>query len=1255
VIRVCYSNQLEELVVALDQALPPPGRLFDGPWLVVPNRPLQLFIDLALARRRGISGNLDTLSMRGAFARLCTEAFPDVVLIERGQIVGELLALLANRPSSGGGPLAPIDDYLLGAGPTPDAIDRRRVEIARALATLFDDWNSTRPELIAAWRAGRELSPTDQDARGTSRLARAERQMWDDLFDAGGRFARRSLEEGRRYLTLEAFLAARLDEAWRPPTAIHVFGLAEMPRGLQTALDRLGARTSLTLYTFNPCREFWEDLDTDRRAVFAKAAKPARPTKTAARAAIADPRFPPRQTRQTQRQLTLGPLHDPFGLGLTAITTPEVDPENPFLRLWGRPGREAIRLFDMLCDCDFDARFVNPEDDGALLHRVQRDILDREARRAGPRRLALPADGSLGVLRAPDPRRELESVAAEIWKLVGRDGPEAEPARAPREPGVESADAAAPGRAPLPLRFCDIAVLIAGPDDPYLALAPAVFHEANDLPHTLVDQPLATASRLAEATLALLALPLGPLSRREVLDVLTHPNVRALFGQADPAVWLGLCEALGIAHGADRGALGDTYIDRDLFNWDQGCKRLALGRFAAGPRSGVDAPVPLPGPAGEDDYLPAELAPDLRPDADALSLLVRSLLGDVAFARDARLTVPGWIDFVHALIGAYLVPLSSEDEAARLRIFAALDQLAAASRNDLRVGLGVARELVRDALEGLRGGRGQIFGDGVVCGPLGSLRAIPFRVIFVVGLGPERFPSADRPAPLDPGGDRVRAGDVTPRQRDRYAFLEVLLATRERLALSYVARDPLTGDEREPSATLLELLEVLRDGYSSDPALVRDVPARRDEDEAVRATFPAAAAEARARAVGADLLARAPETAQLESAELESRLSAEARRALAPLLHIIAPPPPRSRPDGAPIPRRVLRLADFRRFLECPLQASARIFLGLRDLPDDTAARQVTDEPFGVPRAIERRLLGEVLATTWTGATLPDAATLVEAYQRAATRQGVAAVLPTGLFGAAVQRRHLKMMGSWLTSLGVGPDAPRGPARRVQFGRPEPDASPADARPPIQLRVEIADGAIDVEVHGATEPQVDFDGGRGSLVLATSANDGNDTRDTLRAFVDYLALTASTPEGQTPGPFQGAVCRPDTDKPFAPLQRVSFAALTPADARRYLSDRATELLGRAHAYLLPCEAVFMARKAQPPRPVTECVAQIRSDAYYRGTTSSAFGPVPEPFDYPVPTEDEASRMVEARFGLFFNLSPSADRPEKSAKGRRTRA
>ena len=62
-------------------------------------------------------------------------------------------------------------------------------------------------------------------------------------------------------------------------------------------------------------------------------------------------------------------------------------------------------------------------------------------------------------------------------------------------------------------------------------------------------------------------------------------------------------------------------------------------------------------------------------------------------------------------------------------------------------------------------------------------RALPFRHIFIAGLGEGRFPRPDPADLLDLRRARRRAGDVTPREQDQYLFLETLLGARVHLEL----------------------------------------------------------------------------------------------------------------------------------------------------------------------------------------------------------------------------------------------------------------------------------------------------------------------------------------------------------------------------------------------------------------------------------------------------------------------------------------
>ena len=94
------------------------------------------------------------------------------------------------------------------------------------------------------------------------------------------------------------------------------------------------------------------------------------------------------------------------------------------------------------------------------------------------------------------------------------------------------------------------------------------------------------------------------------------------------------------------------------------------------------------------------------------------------------------------------------------------------------------------------------------------MRSIPFKVIAVLGLNDGEFPRQRQPLGFDlmslsstKLGDRSRRGD------DRYLFLEAIISARQFLYLSYQGRSIKNNTEKQPSLVLKELMEYLTQGY----------------------------------------------------------------------------------------------------------------------------------------------------------------------------------------------------------------------------------------------------------------------------------------------------------------------------------------------------------------------------------------------------------------------------------------------------------
>ena len=403
--------------------------------------------------------------------------------------------------------LKPARDYILGGSKTDSNVDLRSLLLAAQLARLFREYSISRRHMIGKWRAVRR-----SDLDTMSETERWQRHLWQLVFDWHGRVREEWLRirETRLMLLPDAFDAveARHLKASMPET-LHVFGSSYAGKAYADIFAQLGALGDIQIYALNPCREFWEDLDTSRRNALAGLAH-----------------------RKDKVGDQLVESEDPFVLnGLS-------DP--PALRLWGRPGREYIRLLNEVSQCDFAPLFSDPvsseSETPTVLEQLQQSILDREPARTHVENVeGKPPEPRITFLACPGIRREAEIVANEIWSLIRSNEKLAAEGNADR------------------LRFHEIAVLL--PDsavDDYVAQIDSVFRKQHRIPIDLVSRSIAGASRVAEAVDLLLQLPSGRFSRAEMIRLLTHP---ALNNESESGIdiekWRRWSETLGIFFGAD--------------------------------------------------------------------------------------------------------------------------------------------------------------------------------------------------------------------------------------------------------------------------------------------------------------------------------------------------------------------------------------------------------------------------------------------------------------------------------------------------------------------------------------------------------------------------------------------------------------------------------------------------------------------------------------------------------------------------------
>lgn len=888
--------------------------------------------------------------------------------------------------------------------------------------------------------------------------------------------------------------------------------------------------------------------------------------------------------------------------------------DNALLRAWGRPGREHVAVLDEMAGFSAEDAFVNRAEEShlpSLLQRIQAGIVERKPTAEGP------LDASVIVLPCPSVRREVECVKQLIWGLVAAHAHDASP-----------------------LRFSEIAVLVqAQSRDLYLPHMESVFGEstfdaAHHLPWSAQDLQLGARSRVAEAVLRLLRVLRTPPTRRELLGLASHALVHRGFDDAEPAAWARMLRDAGVVRGADERDLEGTYVDAtsgvgNVLHFDQGLTRLAL--LAAG--------------QVEEDA-PSELRVGETMD---LVRFMRSVLADHRTIARGELTLRAWGELFAKLARAYVHPESRGEQAELERCVEALKGIGNHAVKGPLFGSEVPLTLAEREVESIPAVRGDPQSLGVVVASLLPMRAIPFRVVFVLGLGEGLFPMQRTEGGLDLRSKHRRAGDVSHEERDRYAFLEALLSVRERLILSYVARDGETGDALQPATVIHELREAAGGLLTSTPPQRRD----RAADGAWLEVLDASPS------FGAAALAALPESVREESArtrgdrervhfrdyevESEAWASFTAEDAARTTFAI-----PALAEMQAAYPMRA-NLSVLRKFLRCPIQGKGELTLRMHD---DDESFLGDEEPLDADALATHRVaedaLFAILATPLDAR--PSAREAIQRVQQRLVRQGE---FPLGVLGEAPAQRAQSQLETWLSSLAEarGTKSTRAlPLRLGGVARLGDHAQETHAvRPALTLSQQV--GAVDMRwlIEGRTRAFV-MDAERATDVLAlVSGKQGGERGQIARleallmAYLDHVVLAALGEENVV----RRALLLTH-DGPYASM----LSGISRAHAQRWLIALLTDLTRERDVAFMPIEAVLLEEEifrrgdGKLAERLMKSIERVRTK--YEGG-ASRYGPIRDAVRFEAPDAKDILKLVGRRFAPFFQQARSPVRVTQDAE------
>ncbi|VVO08240.1 exodeoxyribonuclease V subunit gamma [Pseudomonas fluorescens] len=653
---------------------------------------------------------------------------------------------------------------------THDTDLRKRYQLAERLADLFDQYQVYRADWLEDWAAGRhQLRNVRGEAKALTPANCWQAELWRALLLDVGTEGMAQSRAGVHQRFIERINS--LDAAPKGlPSRVIVFGISSLPAQALEALAGLARFSQVLLCVHNPCRHHWADI-------------------------VADKDLLRHQYKRQARKAGMPVVLDPQSLHQHA---------HPLLAAWGKQGRDYINLLDSYDDPgsyrsafrDGRIDLFSENQPKNMLNQLQDDIL--ELRPLNETRELWPAidpaqDHSIRFHIAHSAQREVEILHDQLLERFSAD-----PQLNPRD------------------------VIVMVPDiDSYAPHIRAVFGqlERDDrrfIPFTLADQGQRGRDPLLIAVEHLLKLPDSRFPVSEILDLLDVPALRARFGVEErdlPTLhrWI---EGAGIRWGMNaeqRAGLG-LPDELEQNSWRFGLRRMLLG-YAVGSGAACDGIEPYDEIGGLDAALIGPLVALL----DALQIAHQQL----------SLPAPPqqWGERLQALVQVFFLASNEHDD----YLLAQLEDLRE-SWLDTCESVGLQDKLpltvVREAwLAGLDQGRlSQRFLAGAVnfC-TLMPMRAIPFKLVCLLGMNDGDYPRAQPPLDFDLMGSDYRPGDRSRREDDRYLLLEALLSARDQLYISWVGRSIRDNSERPASVLIGQLRDHLASGWrlsDSDESLL---------------------------------------------------------------------------------------------------------------------------------------------------------------------------------------------------------------------------------------------------------------------------------------------------------------------------------------------------------------------------------------------------------------------------------------------------
>jgi len=773
---------MENLLLLLNKIsqISPLG-VFNQEVIVVQNAGMQHWLNLAIAKERGISMNMRyALPAQFLWKLIRTLAsddkVPDQSPYSREALCWRIHEILARDSVINDEDFAQASHYWRGDEPATEVDDNKyneakhaqlkRYQLSTQLADLYEQYLIFRPQWLDNWQQG------NFELKGLENISSHEHKWQGKLWCL--------LIEQLAYNPVELMhdaIANIKDKKDLIPPRISFFGLNTMAPMWLDFINALSEHVEVHFFHLNPCFSYWGDVRTEKQEVKEK-----------------------------------------YALNKLCKWSDGVLPEemdvhsvvgNPLLANLGQQGREFISMLQDYSTIDIDlfeqAKIGNPVngngdlitgEETSVLHKLQNDILElsdaRETTEGEVENAKAPQqDDSIVITSCHSALREVQALHDYLLHQFNQDKN---------------------------LTPKDILVMCPQIEE-YAPYVNAVFTrgwqdiagEVPPLPCSIADRSAKDSDPLVAAFTELLTLPDSRFGVSQLLAFLRLPAMAHKFSinnddLAKISAWL---EQATVHWGLDL-THKQSLLGQDAnasFTWQQGLSRLLRG-FAHGDSEQVyQQQLLLSNVEGSDGILLGQLMLFIEQ--------LHSFSENLQRSRSASQWQCFLLDQLKHLFSRVDGDNVSNENSLMVieKAIAGLVEHCHHAHFEEDISLLIIVDYLSQHFSQGDASKQFMVGQVTFCSML-PMRSIPFKVIAVLGLNDGQFPRQRQALGFDLMSlSKAELGDRSRRGDDRYLFLEAIISARDSLYLSYQGRNIKNNKEKEPSLVVKELMEYLAHGY----------------------------------------------------------------------------------------------------------------------------------------------------------------------------------------------------------------------------------------------------------------------------------------------------------------------------------------------------------------------------------------------------------------------------------------------------------